>query len=359
MNSENLNVEHNRSEEISLKELIVKLGEWWRYLLSKWLKILVFGLLGGALGYTYAFFKKSEYVAVTTFVIDDGNNGAGGLGSLSGLASMAGLDLNGGGGSIFQGDNILELYKSRTMIQKTLLTEVSYMGKKQLLIDRYLDFNGVREKWDKVPELKQIQFKTPSMNRLQDSILGAVVADINKNYLDVSKLDKKLSIIKAQVSSSDEFFSKTFNNEIVRNVNDFYIQTKTKKSSENVAILQKKTDSVRSVMNGAIYSAVAVSDATPNLNPTREVQRVAPMQRSQFNAETNKAVLGELVKNLELSRMSLLKETPLIQVVDEPVFPLAKRKLSKLIALIFGGILGGFAACLVLITRRFLKMTLA
>ena len=38
---------------------------------------------------------------------------------------------------------------------------------------------------------------------------------------------------------------KAFNDNIVKNVNDFYIQTKTKIEFQNVQILQHQTDSVR------------------------------------------------------------------------------------------------------------------
>ncbi|SEB00017.1 Wzz/FepE/Etk N-terminal domain-containing protein [Pedobacter hartonius] len=349
------------TEEISLTELVSKLSTGYHYLLSKWLIIFIFGIVGGILGVVYAGFKKPVYTAATTFVLEDGDGGGGGLGQYSGLASMVGIDVGGGGG-IFQGDNILELYKSRKMIEKTLLTEVEYNGKKELLVDLYIEFNNLRENWKDIPELKTVKFKKttvegskPGFTRLQDSLLGAFVKDINKGYLSVAKLDKKLSIIKAEVKAQDEFFAKSFNDEIVRNVNDFYIQTKTKKSIANVIILQQKADSVRAALNGAIFSGAAVFDATPNLNLTRQVQRSAPMQRSQVSAETNKAVLAELVKNLELSKMSLRKETPLIQVVDEPVLPLDMTKFSKLKGIVIGGFLFGFFTCLILIVRKNLK----
>lgn len=352
------------NEEVSLKELIRNVGKWYRYLLSKWLIILICGISGCILGAAYALFKKPTYTAMTTFVLDESDKSSGGLGQYAGLASMVGIDIGGGGGTIFQGDNILELYRSRKMIQKTLLTEVDFEGKKSLLIDRYIDFNDLRDKWSKKPELRNIKFSSTSssiglkLTRLQDSILGTVVNSINKDYQNVSKPDKKLSLIKAVVNAKDELFAKKFNEEIVKNVNDFYIQTKTKKSVENVAILQEKTDSVRSVMNRAIYTGAAVADATPNLNVTRQVQRLAPIQRSQFTAEANKGILAELVKNLELSKISLLKETPLIQVIDQPILPLENNKLGLLKGIIFGGIIGGFLIVVILTARRVLKSIL-
>lgn len=366
MNSENINNTSLDSEEISLKALILSIREWWNYLLSRWLIITAFGLVGGVLGFTYAHFKKPVYTATTTFVLED-EKGESGLGNLAGLASIAGVDLGGSGGGIFQGDNILSLYKSRAMIEKTLLTEVNLDGKKQLLIDLYIDFNQLRKAWAKNPGLKAIQFNTqvPSPQsqtqniRLRDSIIGIIVADINANFLNVSKPDKELSIINAEVKAKDEVFAKIFNDEIVKNVNNFYIQTKTKKSLDNISILKQKTDSVRAVMNGAIYSAAVVADATPNLNPTRQIQRLAPVQKAQFSAETNKAILSTLVQNLEMSKMNLMKEAPLIQVIDRPIYPLKKDGFGKVKGILLGGILAGFLTVIFLSITKVLKDIMA
>ncbi|MFC4209947.1 lipopolysaccharide biosynthesis protein [Pedobacter lithocola] len=344
--------------ELSLKELLLIFKEWVSFLLSKWIIILIFGIIGGALGFLLASSKKPLFIATTTFVLEE-EKSVGGIGSLSGLASMAGLDMGGSGGGIFQGDNILELYKSRNMIQKALLSKVEIDGKPTLLIDRYIKFNKLKQIWGDKGIANQINFEIGHKTRIQDSILGTIVADIDKNSLSVTKPNKKLSIIKAEVKSIDEAFSKTFNEQIVKNVNDFYVQTKTKKSLENVAILQQKVDSVRNVMNGSIYRAVVVSDQTPNLNPTRQIQRVAPVQQAQFSAETNKVILGELVKNLELSKISLRKEQPLIQIIDQPVLPLDKDKVSKAKGIVVGGLLSGFFICLFLILRKILKSTLS
>ena len=169
--------------------------------------------------------------------------------------------------------------------------------------------------------------------------------DLSKNYLFVSKPDKKLSTIKVDVKSNDEIFSKNFNDALVKNVNEFYVNTKTKKTLKNVNILQHKTDSVRAVMNGAIYTSAAIVDATPNLNPTRQVQRTAPSQKAQFSAESNKGIYTEMVKNLELTKMSLAKEAPLIQIIDQPIYPLPKEGLGKLKGLYTGGFLFGFFNC--------------
>lgn len=355
---------HNKgNNEISFREVVLRIREWWRYLFSKWITIVGFGLLGGAISFWYASTKRPVYTATTTFVLEDEKSGSG-LSSLAGLAAIASVDLGVGGGGIFQGDNIYELYRSRKMVVQTLLSEIRIKEKRQLLIERYIDFSDLRKNWKERPDLMNLSFKSDSTidgmpalrsNRLRDSVLNSVVLDITKNALVVGKPDKKLSIVRVDVNSRDELFAKEFNEKIVKNVNDFYLQTKTKKSLQNVKIMQRKTDSVRAVMNGDIYTAVAVADATPNLNPTRQVQRIAPAQKAQFSAEANKAILSALVQNLEMSKVSLMKETPLLQVIDEPFYPLPITRSSKLLAIVAGCFVFGLLAVLALICKKIVE----
>jgi len=312
------------------------------------------GLIGGALGLAYALIKKPVYEAETTFVLEEGESG-GGLGAYAGLASMVGIDFGSAGGGIFKGDNILQLYKSRRMIQETLLAKDTFNGKTQSLIERYIEFNQLREKWEGKPNLQNIQFnESENFTRTQDSIIGKLIDGINKETLEVSKPDKKLSIISVKVKSEDELFAKSFADNIVSNVNTFYVDTKTKKSSENLSILQNQADSVRRALNASIGGVAAAVDANPNLNPAFQTLRVTS-QRKQVDVQASGAVYQEIVKNLEMAKISFRNDKPLIQVIDNPIFPLKKEKPGKAKMIVFGGILSGILACLVLLFKRWFK----
>lgn len=348
----------NESDEISLKELILKLRSAFTYLKSKWLIVLFYSVLGGLLGLCYALYKKPVYVATSTFVLEDSKGG--GLGQYAGLASLAGIDVSGSGaGGIFQGDNIIELYKSRVMIEKTLLSTVNINGKNQLLIDRYVNFNELRDKWKEKDHINSISFygDPDKFNRKQDSIISDLVLIFNKSILNVDKIDKKLNILKVDVATNDELFSKDFNNKLVETVNNFYSETKTKKSSENVLILQKQADSVKRVLNSSIGGVASAIDAAPNANPALLTLRV-PSQRRQVDVQANSAIYGEIVKNLEVSKISLRQETPLIQVIDRPVLPLPVYVLGKLKSVIVGGLSGMFLIISIISIKIFFNILL-
>ena len=126
-----------QNDEISLKELIDKGKEWWHYLLSQWKIILLAGIICAALGLAYSFSKKPIYTATLSFALED-EKGGGGLGGALGLASSFGIDLGGGGGSIFTGSNLRELFKSRGMVEQTLLSAVVVDGKTISLAEMYI-----------------------------------------------------------------------------------------------------------------------------------------------------------------------------------------------------------------------------
>ncbi|MCW3115988.1 MAG: lipopolysaccharide biosynthesis protein [Chitinophagaceae bacterium] len=348
----------DNSEEISLRELILKLIGWWHYLLSNWKIIFVAGIIGGVIGYTHAYFKKPIYKAELSFALQDEKSG-GGLSSALGLASQFGIDLGGGSaGGEFSGDNLLELMKSRSMIEKAMLTPVSINGKTETLAELYITFNKLREGWKNKPELKNMHF-LPDADRSkftlkQDSILGVFHNLLITNNLTVDKLDKKLSIISLKVSTTNELFSKYFIEELTKVVSDFYVETKTEKSIKNVSILQRQTDSVRRALNSAISGVAESIDVNPNANPSRQTLHV-PSQRRQVDVQANTIILGELVKNLEIAKMSLLQETPLIQVIDRPILPLEDERAGKLKGIIIGGLFGASLISIMLFLRKNFK----
>lgn len=350
------------SEEISLKELIEKVKEWYQYLLSKWKIILFTGIIGASLGLMYSLTKKPIYTATLSFALEDEKGGAGGLGGALGLASSFGLDLGGSGGGIFTGSNLTELFKSRSMVEKTLLSPVYLNNRKISLAEMYIQNNEWREIWKKKSKFSNIEF-LPNSNRknftrVQDSILGVMYQNLSKSGLIVAQKDKKVSIISIDVLSTNELFAKYFCEALARQVSDFYIYTKSKKARINMDILQRQLDSIRGQLNGSITRVAVANDNTFNLNPALNVRRT-PVARSQVDVQANTAILTELVKQSELAKVTLRKETPLIQVIDRPIFPLPKESFGKAKGLVIGCFLGCFLVVLGLLVRRILKTILS
>jgi uncharacterized protein involved in exopolysaccharide biosynthesis len=364
MQQNNNDINNVAEDEISLKELILKTKYWYRFLLTKWLIIVTAGIIGGAIGIGYAFLTKPEYTAKLSFALEDEKQGSGGLSGALGLASSLGIDLGTSAGSAFSGANLIELMKSRKIIENALLNSVIVNGKTKSLAQHFINFNELNNDWDEKSALKNIDFKIDAdrsnFSLQQDSILGNLYEIIvgPKGLLSVAQKDKKISIINIEVKSTDELFSKAFTESIAQEVSSYYIEIKSKKARQNMEILQRQTDSIRAELNGAITGVAAAADNTFGLNPAMMVRKT-PGTRRQVDVQANTAILTQLVTNLEMAKVSLRKETPLIQVIDRPILPLKKEKVGKLKSLILGGFLAGFLTVLVLIFKKLFAGILA
>jgi len=348
-----------------LKELIIKIKEWGAFLKSKWKAIFIFGFIGALIGLTIALFEKPTYKAVLTFAMEeDKGSGGGGLSGALGLASSFGIDLGGaGGGGAFASSNLAELMKSRLLVEKVLLEPIVIKGKTISLAEYYIQINELREAWDNKPSLRNIQF-LPAADRSnftlqQDSILQQIHKNlIDKEHLSIMQKDKKVTILSIEVTSENELFSKIFCESIAKETSDFYIETKSKKSKINVNVLQRQVDSVRNALNGAITGVANEIDIVYNLNPAFNIKG-APSKKKQIDVQANTAILTNLVVQLELAKITLRKETPLIQLIDRPILPLQKEKFGKLKSIILGGFLTGFLYILYLIFGRLYRKMVA
>lgn len=326
-------------KEISLVEIPKMFSGYVRSLLRKWHWIALAGIAFGLGGILYAWKQKPRYTAEITFAPE--NEKGGGMSMYAGLAAQFGFDLGGGGGGVFEGENLMEFLKSRMLIEKALLSPLDSSGK--LLIDHYLDMNEMREDWPKKPVLKNIRFyagQPPERNR--DSIMNLTVKDVGNNLL-IEKKDKMLNIISVKMVSNDERFAKSFVENLVDNGIQYYVDYRSKKTRENVQILQRQADSVRGMLRGDIMSAATTTDL--NVNPLRQVVR-AGVQRKQVDVQVNGALYGEILKQLELSKITLRKETPLVQIIDTPRYPLEKKKMGRLKGAIIFGFFGVLIAVL-------------
>ena len=350
------------NDEFSLKEVFLKIKAQYFFYKSKWKIILLGGIIGSMIGLTIAAFKKPIYLAQLTFAMEDdkGGSSGGALTSALGLASSFGIDLGGaGGGGAFAAGNLAELMKSRLIVEKVLLSPIQIDNKTISLAEYYIQINNLRKSWASLDKLKNIQF-LPNPDRSnytiqQDSILKNIFKNlIDKEKLIVTQKDKKVTILSIEVKSESELFSKYFCERLARETSNFYIETKSKKAKINLEVLQMQVDSVRVELNSSITGVAKETDNVYNLNPAFNI-KVSPTKKRQIDVQANTAILTNLVVQLELAKITLRKETPLIQLIDTPILPLEKEYYSRLILFILGGIVGSILILIYLIFRKILN----
>ena len=346
------NQENNFQEErISLSFLIHGFKDWLRFLFSK-INLIIYGsiiVLFFTISYNYLI--SPIHYARTTFVLDN-ENSAGSMGDLSSLASLAGINASSfiDASSLFQIDNIQELYRSNSMIKQTLLSKANYSDKNFLIIERFVKAESLETKWNNLG-VQMSDFNLKKSSRLKDSLVKELIKIIKKDYLIVDKPSRKTTILEIGFDHKDEVLAKTFNENLVRIVNDFYNKTKTLKTGMNLEILQRQADSIKIVLDTSIMMLAETDQSIPNPNPLTKVSLV-PYQKAMIDVQTNGAIYQELLKQLELAKVTHRNKMPLIQIIDKPEFPLENSRWKLLKTIVYGLILGSLLSILFISTRR-------
>lgn len=331
-------------ETIKASDILDAVGRMLQFLKKNFFRGLLIILLCTLLAGVYSFFQKSKYKGTVTFILDEKSSGM--SSGLAGLASQFGFDLAGMGGSsgMLAGDNILDILVSKSIIETVLLSKVDSSSGAQspTLADRYLDFSGLKKKWkNKEERLSGISFAELSAGKkhsvMQDSVLFVLYERLIKEHVLAERLNKKGSIIKVTTASSDQFFSKLFTERLVEETRKLYINVKTSVSTANVTRLEAKADSLQRIINIKSYQSASLQVLDAN---TAFKVNAVPAEVSQRERMVAYTIYSEVVKNLEVSRMAVANQTPVMQVLDMAKYPLKDHKKSLLNLLLIGAGVG-------------------
>lgn len=342
----------SEKKTIVLGDVIESIKRFFSYLRSQSKLIAFFAVIGLVLPLIYRAMQKPAYAAATTFILEEKSANGGGL---AGLASQVGLDLGslGSGSSLFTGDNILDIIKSRVIIEKVLLTPISGSSGKTLA-DLYLEFSGLGEN---LPS--PVSFAIPAVSAsvaahsvYQDSVLYVLYEQIAKKNVSVDRLNKKGSIFKIVTVSQNQVFSKNFAERLLKETTTYYVNVKTSSALANVKRLQARGDSLLRVLNAKSYTAASFQILDPNV---AFKSMSVPAEVSSRDKSIVFSIYAEVTKNLEMSRIALVSQTPVIQLLDVPKYPLMDDRKSYAflgIAGLLAGLLVGFFLCLYLYTDK-------
>ncbi|MDR1594263.1 MAG: hypothetical protein LBS43_07265 [Prevotellaceae bacterium] len=325
------------NDEISLKELILKIIEIWKYILSKWVFIVVVGVLGASLGFVYSLTKTSEYVANLSFVVIEKSSSGGGL---STLAGQFGFNVGSQNAGVFSGSNMIELLQSRNLIERTLLSEIEINKKRCRLVDYYIELNLPEDEGEINSKLPfPLGLDRADFSREQDSLLYVLSQAITTEKLFINRQKKGVNIITISFQNTDELFAKLFTEQLISIVSAFYIQTKTQNTKVNLAIMEARSDSIQREYEAALEKQADFFDQ--NMNLSKQIVRVE-QQKNQITIQLAGATYSELKRNIEILKLDLAQQTPLVQVIDAPIMPLGKTQFATTKGVILGGFLGVF-----------------
>lgn len=363
-------------EFISLKDIFLKIGEYFHYVRSKFIWMAIFGfLIGGYMAYDN-YTHPVSYSESLTFMMDE---------SKSGDVSIPGLDAL---GSLFGNktkDNnlgkILQLFESRRIIHQTLFDTVQINGKNDVIANHYLDlytvpylvesyelFGGLlyKRQWPKRvlkdPDFRFSNSDVDNFKPLENLYLRLIYDHINgESGLGIpqqlsSQLDEETGIMKLSMTSEHEDITFAVLNNIYSQLSDFFIQKTVEKETKTYNLMRAKRDSVFTALTSAEYSLADFKDRNRNLVTVKGYLNQIQLERK---ASILSSMYRTVVGQMDATEFALKNKTPLVQVIDLPRRPITPAQPSWFMGLVNGGLIGGTLVIFFFLIRKLFKDIMA
>ncbi len=312
------------------KELIQKL--YLRVGKFKWL-IVFAGCLMAAVLFFYAKLIPTVYTAkATVFPLTASNE--------SSSASNALTTLLGGSDApkSFSQEasiNIVELAQSRNTREAVALRKLPGFGHKrvaELLIDSYNETK---------------LFYAPALKTPKDTATLAAMGGelLNQGF---SAKTAKSGILELYYSNTDPDLITPITYAMIEKISQFYIDLKTRKAKKDYDFTIKKIDSLQEVLNTYDRRAVVLANTTLFV-PKGKIEYSIPKENLINAKERSMRQRDGYANNREEALWRWQKATPIIDILDKPIPPFAKKTPSSMIYAFLGFMLGCFLAIAFLI----------
>ncbi|MEL0334969.1 MAG: Wzz/FepE/Etk N-terminal domain-containing protein, partial [Flavobacteriales bacterium] len=254
-------------DEITLKDIILKIQEWFSIVWPHRVRIIALSLTIGLMAALYTKFiaKPTYYASYHLFFEEEG----GGMSGAMRLASSFGFSLGGGGGS--SSITVQEYLTSRDNIAQAMLAELD-SGR---LVDRY--YARALEKDEEFAQ--EFASKFGVNQRYTDSVLTEITLVLNDGYLGAS-MDEETGVVSFSVNFKDEAFVYDLSNQLIANTEEAFIDWKKEKSQEAVKGFQRKVDSLELAIDATLRRLGEYEDQNNSL-----VSSVDKMKRMRLTID--------------------------------------------------------------------------
>jgi hypothetical protein len=354
MNTNQMQQPFQEEEEFGIKDLIRILKTWKDVFVKNFFKILFAGIIGGAIGFAYAYLDTPKYNAQLKFVMrSDPTNLGAGLSSLSSLLG-SGTSPSGTGSGL---ERVIELIGSDRIIGDAILTEAEVNGKIDLLVNHYINLEGYLEKWEEDSVLKKIIFPqkinfselTFSQRKAIKIVISSLIGKDNSSKLIGKSFDKKSGVVTLAVTYKNEDFSIALTNAIYKEVIEFYSDQSLAATSNNVQVLTRKADSIRRELDATRRAFARNSDQALGL--LLQEDKVENKSLS-FKENILSLMYAEVQKNLETLKYIEASSMPSFSIIDQPYSPIRPKVKNKFIFIVLGFMISSVTILLYLRFRR-------
>jgi len=319
------------------KVLVVKTA-----IFRNWKIILLFPIIGFGIGYAMDTYMKTanKYEANVVFNLGGGSQSSG-LGDVAGLLGLGSQpDAN-----IFTGENFFYFVKSRPVLERNLMKEVTVNGNKMIFANFFIDSSGIKTtEWKERPDMQNFHFKSNDLTKLDKNsriVLNEIVKKAGGST-EIGSLDRKSSFISISTSMENENLAGLWVTTLLKTVEEMYTENQTQKTRKTLRLLQHRADSLALVLGIAEHKLAKQLDYSQQIiMPEAKISANSMERKSAFLQQ----LYYEAMAQAEKMRISLVREAPLFTEIEGVKVPLDMKSEDKRRAKI--GVLAGLLIALI------------
>ena len=333
MNNQIQNIEQ---DEIDLVELLKKIWDAKRFILKTTLYSIILGLL-------VALLTPNEFTASTTFVpqTSSGNSPAG---NLSGLASLAGINL---GDSSSGGEISPTLYPQilnsiptkRAIIEIDIPLDSQVINYGEYTLNRPLTFLNLIKKYTLgLPRVirGEEESQSTSYGSMSVSIQEEKLFEILENQINLTVNDKD-GYIELNITTDDPVVSAILTSNVNEILQAQIIDFKIQHAKEFLSFTEKQYNEKQIEYFNLLDEVAKARDANKNI--------ISEFFQNQFKQKEGElaiaqSVYQELAKQLEQAKLQVAKDTPIFSTIKPVTIPTKKSAPKRLLILVIWTMLG-------------------
>lgn len=329
---------------------------------KKWFVIRVV-LVFVVLGIIYAFTAPKEYVTSATLISEAPTEGQIG-GSISGLASLAGLDLGGvSGGSQTINPALYETVSKSTLFLLKLMEQnyfFSDIGEEISIHDYYMEhfktdlLNKVLSapfqlinllKGDDVDSTATLNNNIAAISLTEDE--EKIIEDLRTRiFVDI---DWELNLVTVQVKMQDPIVAAQMVDFTKDYITNYVTEYAISKSQQQLESIEKQYSERKDDFEAAQMRLAAFRDK--NINVTAALVK-SEEQRLQSDFDLAFSIYSQIAKQREAIKLQIQDKTPVFSVLEPAIIPIDESEPKKLIILI-GSVFIGLALSFLKIILEF------
>lgn len=310
--------EEQKSFSESLKDFIVKIKPYYNILLKRKWRFVIFNSAVMVLTILYLLFIAKPYFKSSVTILPNyGNKSSEMLGQLSGLASLAGVNV----GSADPTQIYQNLLTSESVLSPVIYTKYQTEEfEKPVNLIEYLEIKPDKSLSDSLQQRKMF------LQAFQGLSKGVITTDV----------DRMTKILTISVQLPESKLSAEVANNIAKSL-DNYIRTQRKSfASAQREYLDTRVKQVKDTLN--LFEERLKNFREQNRMITQSPELQLEQARLMRNAEIQQTIYGELVKQLELVKLEEVRDTPVVNVEEyakDPIIKAGPKRATTLILIMF------------------------